>query len=79
MILTFGSNPRVSYLSSGNSALAILIMSLHFFGVSSTLPARNKQQHAVSWNKNCKKMLSIKIACHFKLFNYIIYKLLLHF
>lgn len=45
---TLGSTPRVSYLSSGNSALAIFIMSLHFFGVSSTLPARNRQQQAVS-------------------------------
>lgn len=56
-----GSIPSVSYLSSGSNALAIFIISLHFFGVSSTLPARKRQQHAVSWNNNVHTLIMLKL------------------
>jgi len=45
---TLGSSPKCANWASVSIERNVLIMSLHFFGVSSTLPARNKQQAAVT-------------------------------
>jgi len=45
---TLGSSPNVTNFCSDTKVLAVLMISLHFFGVSSTLPAKSKQQQAVT-------------------------------
>lgn len=47
-VTTLGSSPNVKNFWSVSRLRAVLIISLHFFGVSSTLPAKNKQQQAVT-------------------------------
>ncbi len=49
---TLGSSPNNAQCFSDIKLFVILMMSLHFLGVSSTLPARNKQQAAVTYNQN---------------------------
>jgi hypothetical protein len=51
-VITLGSSPNVKNFWSVSKLRAVLIISLHFFGVSSTFPAKNKQQQAVTCNKN---------------------------
>lgn len=55
MTSSLGSLPNSAQVTSSMLAFAIFMMSRHFFGVSSTFPARKRQQHAVtclgnSWN-----------------------------
>ena len=50
-VITLGSSPNVKNFWSVRRLRAVLIISLHFFGVSSTFPAKNKQQQAVTWKK----------------------------
>lgn len=47
-ILTFGSSPNWPNCTSFNKLRAVLMISLHFFGVSSTFPARKRQQAPVT-------------------------------
>ena len=49
--LTFGSSPKAAKCCSERMALASLMMSLHFLGVSSTLPARKRQAAPMIWFK----------------------------
>lgn len=46
--LTFGSSPNWPNCTSFNKLRAVLMISLHFFGVSSTFPARKRQQAPVT-------------------------------
>lgn len=48
MICTFGSSPNWANWTSFNKLRAVLMMSLHFLGVSSTFPARKRQQAPVT-------------------------------
>ena len=50
-MFTFGSSPKTSNWPSVKILLAVLIISRHFFGVSSTFPARNKQAALVTYCK----------------------------
>lgn len=50
-IFTFGSSPNCPNCTSFSKLRAVLIMSLHFLGVSSTFPARKRQQAPVTWKK----------------------------
>lgn len=56
-MLTLGSSPNLANSAVDNDFSAILIMSLAFLGVSSTLPARNRAQQAVSYIKIIRSSL----------------------
>jgi len=45
---TFGSLPNCANCLGLRICCDILMMSLHFFGVSSTFPAKNRQHEAVT-------------------------------
>jgi hypothetical protein len=55
LIFTRDSSVNIWQWGSGSLERAILMMSLHFLGVSSTLPARNKQHAAVTWEQRDEK------------------------
>lgn len=53
---TLGSSPNWANCTSLSKLRAVLMMSLHFLGVSSTLPARKRQQAPVTSNTNTALM-----------------------
>lgn len=55
-MLTLGSSPNLANSAADKDFSAILIMSFAFLGVSSTLPARNSAQQAVSCVEIIKKL-----------------------
>lgn len=64
---TLDSSVNIWQWGSLSSPLAVLMISLHFFGVSSTLPAKNKQQAAVTWEKGKRKHASCSMKDTWKL------------
>lgn len=54
---TFGSSPNCANCTSLSRLRAVLMMSLHFLGVSSTLPAKKRQQAPVTWGK--RKLINV--------------------
>lgn len=48
-LLTLGSSPKARNASGLSKFCTVLMMSLHFLGVSSTFPARNRQQEPITW------------------------------
>lgn len=46
---TLGSSPNWANCTSFSKLRAVLMMSLHFLGVSSTFPARKRQHAPVTW------------------------------
>ncbi len=49
LLQTLGSSPNCANWMSLSRLRAVLMMSLHFFGVSSTLPARKRQHPPVTY------------------------------
>ena len=59
-LFTLGSSPKTANWASVSIDRVVFIRSLHFFGVSSVFPAKNKQHAAVTYYGKVKEHPSLK-------------------